>query len=90
VIVVDNGSADGTPTMVRRAFPEVTLIAARRNLGVVGPQPGAAPGHHPYVAFCDDDTWWEAGSLALAADTLDHHPQVAAVTRADHGGVGRD
>jgi len=34
----------------------------------------------PYAAFCDDDTWWEPGSLALAADALDAQPDIAAVT----------
>ncbi|HEX4259307.1 MAG TPA: glycosyltransferase, partial [Streptosporangiaceae bacterium] len=34
----------------------------------------------PYVAFCDDDTWWEPGALTLAADALDAHPDVASVT----------
>ncbi len=33
VWVVDNASADGTPEMVARDFPEVCLIASRENLG---------------------------------------------------------
>jgi GT2 family glycosyltransferase len=33
----------------------------------------------PYVAFCDDDAWWEPGSLARAAAILDAHPDVALV-----------
>ena len=36
VIVVDNGSADGTAAAVRQAHPQVHVIAARRNLGAVG------------------------------------------------------
>jgi GT2 family glycosyltransferase len=34
----------------------------------------------PYVAFCDDDTWWERGSLPRAAALLDAHPEVAVLT----------
>jgi GT2 family glycosyltransferase len=34
----------------------------------------------PYVAFCDDDTWWDPGSLRTAADVLDRHPRLAVVT----------
>jgi GT2 family glycosyltransferase len=34
----------------------------------------------PYVAFCDDDTWWEPGSLRRAADLFDAHPRLAIVT----------
>jgi GT2 family glycosyltransferase len=29
------------------------------------------------VALCDDDTWWEPGSLCRAADLLDAHPRIA-------------
>lgn len=34
----------------------------------------------PYIAFCDDDVWWEPGALRRAADLLDAHPAVASVT----------
>jgi GT2 family glycosyltransferase len=80
VIVVDNGSSDGTAAAVRRDHPGVELIAARQNLGAVGRNLGVRRVTTPYVAFCDDDTWWEPGSLALAAGALDRHPDVAAVT----------
>jgi GT2 family glycosyltransferase len=80
VIVVDNGSDDGSAAYVRWRYPGVLLIAARRNLGAVGRNVGLRRVMTPYVAFCDDDTWWEPGSLALAADALDAHPDIAAVT----------
>ena len=80
VVVVDNGSSDGTVAAVRREYPEVLLIAAQRNLGAVGRNLALRRVATPYVAFCDDDTWWEPGSLTLAVDALDRHPDVAAVT----------
>ena len=80
VIVVDNGSADGTAASVRRCFPQVILIRAQRNLGAVARNLGVRQVTTRYVAFCDDDTWWEPGSLTAAADALDRHPCVAAVT----------
>jgi GT2 family glycosyltransferase len=78
--VVDNGSSDGSAAYVRWRHPGVQLIAARRNLGAVGRNLALRQVTTPYVAFCDDDTWWEPGSLAVAADVLDAHPDVAAVT----------
>ena len=33
VLVVDNGSRDGSPAMVRERFPDVTLLEPGRNLG---------------------------------------------------------
>jgi GT2 family glycosyltransferase len=80
VVVVDNGSTDGTATAVRRRFPSVELLASPDNLGAVGRNLGVARLGTPYVAFCDDDTWWEPGSLRTAADVLDAHPRLAVVT----------
>ena len=80
VIVVDNGSRDGSAAYVRWHHPDMTLIAARRNLGAVARNLALRRVATPYAAFCDDDTWWEPGSLTLAADALDAHPDVAAVT----------
>jgi GT2 family glycosyltransferase len=80
VIVVDNGSDDGTAAAVRWRHPDVRLIAARGNLGAVGRNLALRRITTPYVAFCDDDTWWEPGALMLAAEALDAHPDVASVT----------
>jgi GT2 family glycosyltransferase len=80
VVVVDNGSTDGTSDAVRERFPQVELITSPENLGAVGRNLGVARLDTPYVAFCDDDTWWEPGSLRTAADVLDVHPRLAIVT----------
>jgi GT2 family glycosyltransferase len=80
VVLVDNGSDDGTAQAVAAAHPEVEVIALRENLGAVGRNVGVARLRTPYVAFADDDTWWEPGALARAADVLDEHPRLAVVT----------
>jgi GT2 family glycosyltransferase len=80
VVVVDNGSTDGTADAIRQRFPAVELIASPVNLGAVGRNLGVARLDTPYVAFCDDDTWWEPGSLRAAADVLEAHPRLAVVT----------
>lgn len=80
VIVVDNGSSDGTPAAIARKYPQFTLIPASRNLGAAARNLAVERVATDYVAFCDDDTWWEAGSLSRAADALDAFPRVASVT----------
>lgn len=80
LIVADNGSRDGTAAAVRLRYPDVEVIAARRNLGAVARNLAVRQIRTPYVAFCDDDTWWEPGALGRCADALDAHPDVAAVT----------
>jgi GT2 family glycosyltransferase len=79
VVLVDNASGDGTVEAVRDRFPQVDVVAAEQNLGAVGRNVGVARLRTPYVAFCDDDTWWEPGSLARAAAVLDAHPRLALV-----------
>ncbi|MFD1830672.1 glycosyltransferase family 2 protein [Streptomyces desertarenae] len=80
VFVVDNASSDGTSAAVARAHPRVRLLRAERNLGAVGRNVAVERVTTPYVAFCDDDSWWEPGSLGAAADLLDACPGLAAVT----------
>ncbi|MFH9110076.1 glycosyltransferase family 2 protein [Streptomyces albus] len=79
VIVVDNASRDGSPAAVRAAHPGVTLLEPGRNTGAVGRNLAVRHVTTPYVAFCDDDSWWAPGSLRAAADRLDAHPLLAGV-----------
>ena len=80
VTVVDNASADGTAEAVRRRHPQVLLLTPGRNLGACGRNLAVRGVTTRYVAFCDDDSWWQPGSLHAAADLLDAHPAVVAVT----------
>ena len=80
ILVVDNGSGDGTAAAVGRQFPRVKVLTLAENLGAAGRTIGVAHASARYVAFCDDDTWWEPGSLSRAAHLFDVHPQVAVMT----------
>jgi GT2 family glycosyltransferase len=79
VVLVDNGSDDGTADAVRQKFPQVDVLALPQNAGAAGRNLGVERLRTPYVAFCDDDTWWEPGSLTAAADVLDAHPRLGVV-----------
>jgi GT2 family glycosyltransferase len=79
IIVLDNASTDGTSEAVAAEFPEVTLLRGKRNLGATGRNVAVDRVTTPYVAFCDDDTRWQPGSLSRAAELLDRHPGLAAV-----------
>ena len=80
IIAVDNGSTDGTADAIAERHPEVALIRSRRNLGALARNVATERVETPYVAFCDDDTRWEAGALTRAADLLDAHPGLASIT----------
>jgi GT2 family glycosyltransferase len=80
LVVVDNGSADGTSQALASRFPTVEIIQLKKNLGASGRNFGIQRVRTPFVALCDDDTWWAPGSLKRAADLLDAYPRLALVT----------
>ncbi|MDP9023231.1 MAG: glycosyltransferase [Actinomycetota bacterium] len=79
VVVVDNGSSDGTAAAVRGRFPGVTLVSLAENHGATGRNIGVRHLTTPYVAFADDDSWWAPGSLERAIGLMDAHPRLAVV-----------
>mgnify|MGYP005817819783 CR=1 FL=1 len=64
VIVVDNGSNDGTCAAVREAYPDVRLIELDRNLGPTGGRNAGFRVAHAEVVFCLDS------DASLGRDTL--------------------
>jgi len=80
IIVVDNGSADGTAEAVRRNFPGLALVRASANLGAAGRNLGVRAAQTEYVAFCDDDTCWEPRALETAVGILDASPEIGVLT----------
>jgi GT2 family glycosyltransferase len=76
LVVVDDASRDGTADAVRARFPDVRVVRLARSQGAGARNAGARALEAPYVAFSDDDSWWEPGSLARAAALLDAHPRL--------------
>ncbi|MDQ4103070.1 MAG: glycosyltransferase [Actinomycetota bacterium] len=79
VVVVDNGSTDGTVQTVRQQFAGVAVLTLRRNYGAAARNIGVLAARTPYVAFSDDDSWWAPGALQRAAAALDSHPRLGLV-----------
>ena len=79
LIVLDNGSTDGTAPTVRDTYPQLCLIELGRNAGSAARNVGVAAAATPYVAFADDDSWWTAGSLTRAVGLFESHPRLALV-----------
>ncbi len=79
VIVVDNGSTDGTAEAVRRRFPSVRLLALSENLGIEARNIGVEAAQSRFVALSDDDSWWAPGSLSKGATALRDHPSLGLV-----------
>jgi GT2 family glycosyltransferase len=79
VIVVDNGSADGSAEAAAQSFPAVEVVALARNAGAAARNAGVRRAQTPYVAFSDDDSWWEPGALATAAEVFDADPRLGLI-----------
>lgn len=81
IVVVDNHSDDGSADAIRRiathAGDRVVLLGLGSNLGAVARNVGVAACRTPYVAFCDDDSWWAPEAPARAAEIFDRYPSTA-------------
>jgi len=80
IIVVDSGSSDGSPQMIREEFPQVRLIASEENLGYArGNNTGADAAHGRYLFLLNPDTVVKTEALARLVHYMDIHPTVGAV-----------
>ncbi len=76
IIVVDNGSSDGSQDFITREYPEVRLLALDRNLGLTGGNNlgfGAAKGE--ILISLNNDTGAEPGFVESLVATLLDHPE---------------
>ena len=72
IILVDNGSTDGTAEYVRARFPQVRLVPLAGNRGFAGGNnAGAREARAPLVAFLNNDTVPEAGWLRALRGGID-------------------
>lgn len=80
VVVVDNKSADESPGMVEREFPQVSLIRSGANLGF-GRGNNLARGHvQPgYVLFLNPDTEVQDHAIERMVDFLEANPETGAI-----------
>lgn len=80
VIVVDSGSGDGTPAMVREAFPWVTLIARPDNVGFPrGNNIGIRQAHGDNILLLNPDTEVVGDALPTMVHFLESNPGVGVV-----------
>ncbi len=85
IVMVDNGSTDGSSDYVRSYFPQVDLIVSDKNLGFAGGNNlGWEHIQHCYpqaktLCLLNQDTLVESGWLRTLVDFLNLHPEVGAV-----------
>lgn len=80
VFVVDNNSVDGSNQMVKKRFPEVTLIENKENVGFSRANNQAIRlSNAQYVLLLNPDTVLEEDSLSKCCDFMDEHPEAGAL-----------
>jgi glycosyltransferase involved in cell wall biosynthesis len=79
IVVVDDGSTDGTSAIVQKFLPRVRYLR-KENGGQASAFNAAIPElHGEIVSFLDGDDWWARGKLRAIIDAFAEHPDVAAV-----------
>ena len=81
IIVVDNGSVDGSVEMVSKDFPQLKLIKNKKNLGFAKANNLAikkASGR--YILFLNPDTVVQKNTLKTMVKFMEENPQVGAAT----------
>lgn len=80
ILVVDNGSTDGSVRLVRGLFPEVQVVETGRNLGFTGGNNlGIREARGSLLALLNNDTVVEPTWLAHLVDELQTDPTIGAV-----------
>ena len=80
VIVIDNGSNDGSSEMIARQFSKVQLIVNRDNKGFAAANnQGMKIARGRYLLLLNSDTEVNAETLKSTLDFADHNPDIAVI-----------
>jgi len=75
IIVVDNGSTDGSPEMVEVDFPQIVLLRSQINLGFAeGNNVALRQARGRYFVLLNSDAFFVPGALAQAIRHMDANP----------------
>jgi GT2 family glycosyltransferase len=80
VVVVDNGSTDGSVPLIREAYPWVKLVELQENTGfATGNNVGLKHAVGKYVITLNNDTRADSAWLATIVAVAEQHPEVGMV-----------
>jgi glycosyltransferase involved in cell wall biosynthesis len=93
ILVVDDGSTDRTPELLRKFEPRVRILSKPNGGQASAFNLGIAQCRGQIVAFLDGDDWWAPGKLSRVIEAFAAHPAVGlighSITEVLPGGVRR-
>lgn len=76
ILVVDDGSTDHTPEIVRKFEPQVRLMRKENGGQASAFNAGIPECRGEIIAFLDGDDWWERKKLSVVVGAFQSHPQI--------------
>jgi hypothetical protein len=85
IIVVDNGSQDGTLEMLREEFKKVRVIALERNIGIEGTNIGMREAEGDFILLLDNDSSPKEDAIKRMVDVFLRESQIGIIAFEIHG-----
>ena len=79
IVVVDDGSTDRTPEIVRKFEPRLRLVRKPNGGQASAFNTGIPECHGEIIAFLDGDDWWAPEKLRRVVETMEGEPEVGIV-----------
>jgi glycosyltransferase involved in cell wall biosynthesis len=79
ILVVDDGSTDATPAIVKRFAPRVTYIRKENGGQASAFNLGLPRARGEIIAFLDGDDWWQRNKVSAVVDAFEKNPQAGVI-----------
>ncbi|MFH1781377.1 MAG: glycosyltransferase family 2 protein [Patescibacteria group bacterium] len=80
IIVVDNGSTDGTAQMVKEQFPKARLTCLPENIGIAAGNVGFKQAKGKYILVLDDDSYPASKAIFRSIEEMEKDRKLGIVT----------